>query len=121
MEKLKLSVEDNKNKSFYLEGQVIKLREEYSRKLDELKKLRELSLKNGAMNNQIEDNIDEEKLSTNLNMKAMSRRNSQNNIYNKGDNLSCLEKNSSQGADIYSNILYGKNPKGSQQNVSFFV
>lgn len=117
MEKLKLSVEDNKNKSFYLEGQVIKLREEYSRKLDELKKLRELSLKNGAMNNQIEDNIDEEKLSTNLNMKAMSRRNSQNNIYNKGDNLSCLEKNSSQGADIYSNILYGKNPKGSQQNL----
>ncbi len=42
MEKLKLSVEDNKNKSFYLEGQVIKLREEYSRKLEELKKLREL-------------------------------------------------------------------------------
>lgn len=118
MEKLKLSVEDNKNKSFYLEGQVIKLREEYSRKLDELKKLRELSLKNGAMNNQIEDNIDEEKLSTNLNMKAMSRRNSQNNIYNKGgDNLSCLEKNSSQGADIYSNILYGKNPKESQKNL----
>ena len=74
------------------------------------------------MNNQIEDNIDEEKLNANLNAKAMSRRNSSNNIYIKGsDNLSVVEKNSAQGMDLYSNNLYGKNDRrNSQTNVSLF-
>lgn len=63
MEKLKFSVEDNKNKAFYLEGQVIKLREEYSRKLEELKKLREHSMKNGFFGQTQEDICDEERVS----------------------------------------------------------
>lgn len=107
MENLKKSVEDNKNKSFYLEGQVIKLREEYTMKLDELKRLREISVK--------QDINDEQQKEMNT---TLSQKNSTSNIYSKKDEKDNSKNNSS--GDLYNsrieksglyanNELYGNN------------